>query len=89
MIKASLPGDLEMDEEVFVVGCTGESFREYGDYLGAMKLYKLKVWCCSYTGRSGLTYAEALEEEAKATALLVKVGGLACLTLALCGVTGD
>eukprot|EP00803_Ostreobium_quekettii_P008329 evm.model.scf_1016.8 EVM.evm.TU.scf_1016.8 scf_1016:51464-51999(+) len=67
-----LPPDLKHGEQVFVLRLTGEAFRAYGDYLAKMRLYQGRVWSCRYTGRTGLTYEEALREEAKATALLAK-----------------
>ncbi|GMH41952.1 hypothetical protein BSKO_09871 [Bryopsis sp. KO-2023] len=70
--KRSLPDDLKDDEYLFVVSCTGEGFRSYSEYLGKVRLYRMKNWSCQFTGRAGLSFKEALNEEAKATALLNK-----------------
>ncbi|XRB08777.1 ATP-utilizing chromatin assembly and remodelling protein [Pycnococcus provasolii] len=51
---------------------TSEVFTSYSSYLKAAKLYATPIWCCRFTGKSGLTYDEALEAEAESTAYLAQ-----------------
>ncbi|XP_024363483.1 uncharacterized protein [Physcomitrium patens] len=61
------PKDLLRDEDVFQVRFTKEVFRDYKEYLSCMKLYRRRVWTCKVSGKSNLTYEEALVSERKAT----------------------
>ncbi|KAK3092925.1 hypothetical protein FSP39_008962 [Pinctada imbricata] len=60
------PPDLDPDEEVFHCPLTNEIFRDYEDFFERIILCNSLVWSCSITGRSGLTYQEAVECEEKA-----------------------
>jgi len=61
------PKDLKPNEEVFQVRFTKEIFRDYQDYLSCMNLYRRRVWTCKVSGKSNLTYEEAVVSERKAT----------------------
>ncbi|XP_059317391.1 uncharacterized protein LOC132067972 isoform X2 [Lycium ferocissimum] len=60
------PKDLKPNELVFQVRFTKEIFREYGEYLKRINLYRHRVWTCKLTGKNYLTYEEALVSEKKA-----------------------
>lgn len=60
------PKDLKPNELVFQVRFTKEIFRDYGEYLRRINLYRHRVWTCKLTGRNYLTYEEALVSEKKA-----------------------
>ncbi|GAX84054.1 hypothetical protein CEUSTIGMA_g11478.t1 [Chlamydomonas eustigma] len=64
------PIDLKASDEVFIVRFTGEVFCDYDSYLTAMHKYMSKQWQCKFTGKSNLTYLEAVEEERKSAELL-------------------
>ncbi|KAG0569549.1 hypothetical protein KC19_6G098800 [Ceratodon purpureus] len=61
------PKDLLADEDVFQVRFTKEIFRDYTEYLSCMKFYRRRVWTCKVSGKTNLTYEEALVSERKAT----------------------
>ncbi|CAL9081762.1 unnamed protein product [Musa textilis] len=61
------PEDLDPHEPVFQVRFTKEVFRDYEDYLKRVNLYRQRVWRCKVTGKSNLTYEEALVSEHRAT----------------------
>lgn len=42
---------------------TKEIFKDYSEYLKRMSLYRKPIWQCESTGKSNLTYKEALESE--------------------------
>ncbi|XP_069772864.1 bromodomain adjacent to zinc finger domain protein 1A isoform X2 [Narcine bancroftii] len=65
-VKRKVPADLKPDEEVFFCRMTGEIFRNYDDFFERTILCNSLVWSCAITGKSGLTYQEAIESEAKA-----------------------
>jgi len=58
---------------VFIIKFTNEIFRHYEDFIKKSALYRTPAWSCKFTGKSGLTYEEALEEENKALSSLSKV----------------
>ncbi|CAH9109922.1 unnamed protein product [Cuscuta europaea] len=60
---AAKPPDLKPDELVFQVRSTKEIFRDYGDYVKRINLYKQRIWTCKLTGKRNLTYDEALVSE--------------------------
>ncbi|XP_060212335.1 uncharacterized protein LOC132639970 [Lycium barbarum] len=60
------PKDLKPNELVFQVRFTKEIFRDYGEYLKRINLYRHRVWTCKLTGKNYLTYEEALVSEKKA-----------------------
>lgn len=61
------PKDLEPHELVFQVRFTKEIFRDYGEYLNRINLYRQRVWTCKVTAKTNLTYEEALVSEKRAT----------------------
>lgn len=61
------PKDLEPHELVFQVRFTKEIFRDYGEYLSRINLYRQRVWTCKVTAKTNLTYEEALVSEKRAT----------------------
>ncbi|KAI5383965.1 uncharacterized protein LOC127105514 [Lathyrus oleraceus] len=61
------PQDLKPEEHVYQVRFTKEIFRDYPDYLNRLNLYRQRVWACKVTGKTGLTYEEALVSEQRAT----------------------
>ncbi|XP_018577816.1 bromodomain adjacent to zinc finger domain protein 1A isoform X2 [Anoplophora glabripennis] len=64
--KQSIPDFLRDDEEVFYCEITNEIFRDYEEFSERMFLCNSMVWTCSMTGKSNLTYQEALESEENA-----------------------
>lgn len=60
------PNDLELCEPVFQVRFTKEIFRDYREYLKRINLYRQRVWTCKVTGKTNLTYEEALVSEHRA-----------------------
>ncbi|XP_060536681.1 bromodomain adjacent to zinc finger domain protein 1A isoform X2 [Cylas formicarius] len=61
--RQALPEYLRDDEEVFYCEITNEIFRDYQDFSERMFLCNSMVWTCSLTGKSHLTYQEAMESE--------------------------
>lgn len=59
--------------QVWVLEASAEVFRDYAAFVKKAELYKKPAWSCKYTGRGGLTFAEAVEEERRALAALAKV----------------
>ncbi|CAN8236932.1 unnamed protein product [Cochlearia groenlandica] len=57
------PKDLEPQELVYQVRFTKEIFKDYQLYLKRIDLYRKRVWTCKSTGKTGLTYEDALESE--------------------------
>ncbi|KAI5335833.1 hypothetical protein L3X38_025967 [Prunus dulcis] len=64
---AELPNDLEPHELVYQVRFTEEIFRGYDEYLNRINLYRQRVWMCKVSGKTNLTYEEALLSEERAT----------------------
>ncbi|XP_044747001.1 bromodomain adjacent to zinc finger domain protein 1A isoform X2 [Coccinella septempunctata] len=64
--KASPQEFLRDDEEVFYCELTNEIFRNYEEFAERMLLCTSMVWTCAMTGKSNLTYEEALESEENA-----------------------
>ncbi|XP_071081443.1 bromodomain adjacent to zinc finger domain protein 1A-like [Haliotis cracherodii] len=64
--KQKPPPNLRPDEEVFHCKLTNEVFRDYEEFFERIILCNSLVWSCCITGRSGLTYQEALDSEEKA-----------------------
>ncbi len=58
---------------MFVIEYTQEVFREYQPYVTKVDAYRKAQWACKYSGKGGLTFQEALQEEQKALAALAKV----------------
>ncbi|KAJ4908630.1 DDT domain-containing protein [Raphanus sativus] len=57
------PNGLEPRDAVYQVRLTKEIFRDYQLYLKRINLYRQRVWTCKSTGKTSLTYEEALESE--------------------------
>ncbi|XP_052153801.1 uncharacterized protein LOC127771894 isoform X2 [Oryza glaberrima] len=57
------PKDLNPEDKVFQVRYTKEIFRDYQEYLNRVNLYRERVWTCKVSGKSNLTYEEALVSE--------------------------
>ncbi|KAI9265050.1 ATP-utilizing chromatin assembly and remodelling N-terminal-domain-containing protein [Phascolomyces articulosus] len=51
------------DRQVWVSPITSEIFTDYETYVKRYSLYRQRLWQCEVTGRSGLTFREALESE--------------------------
>ncbi|XP_076268228.1 ATP-dependent chromatin assembly factor large subunit isoform X2 [Rhynchophorus ferrugineus] len=64
--RQTVPDFLRDDEEVFFCEITNEIFRDYHEFSERMFLCNSMVWTCSMTGKSNLTYLEALESEENA-----------------------
>lgn len=64
---AAKPEDLKPEEAVFLIRFTKEIFRDYSEYLNRINLYRQRVWTCKVTGKTNLTYEEALVSEKRAT----------------------
>ncbi|TVU29702.1 hypothetical protein EJB05_21281, partial [Eragrostis curvula] len=57
------PKDLDPKEKVFQIRFTKEIFRDYQEYLKRLNLYRQRVWTCKVSGKSNLTFEEALVSE--------------------------
>ncbi|KAG2300763.1 hypothetical protein Bca52824_037235 [Brassica carinata] len=57
------PKNLQPHELVYQVRLTKEIFRDYQMYVKRINLYRQRVWTCKSTGKTSLTYEEALESE--------------------------
>ncbi|KAH6687372.1 hypothetical protein F5X68DRAFT_10263 [Plectosphaerella plurivora] len=63
-VKFSPPSGVKDDNtEVWHIPQTGEVFGHYDDFLSKMDFYKQRRFNCQITGRSGLTFFEALKSE--------------------------
>ncbi|KAK1299560.1 hypothetical protein QJS10_CPB13g00885 [Acorus calamus] len=60
------PENLDPDEQVFQVRFTKEIFIDYQEYLNRLNIYRQRVWTCKVTGKTNLTYEEALVSEQRA-----------------------
>ncbi|XP_042477159.1 DDT domain-containing protein DDB_G0282237-like isoform X2 [Macadamia integrifolia] len=60
------PNDMEHSEEVFQIRFTKEIFRDYQTYLQRQNIYRQRFWTCKVTGKTNLTYEEALVSERRA-----------------------
>ncbi|XP_020111994.1 DDT domain-containing protein DDB_G0282237 isoform X2 [Ananas comosus] len=60
------PQDLDPNELVFQIRFTKEMFRDYQEYLKRLNLYRKRVWTCKTSGKTNLTYEEALVSEQRA-----------------------
>lgn len=65
-IRQKPPADLKPNDEVFYCKITNEGFRDYDEYFARVILCNSLVWTCSLTGKSGLTYQDALTSEEQA-----------------------
>ncbi|KAG0218268.1 hypothetical protein BGX33_007946 [Mortierella sp. NVP41] len=57
--------DFEDNTPVYMMRFTNEIFTTYEDYINRYFFYQQKNWQCETTGKSGLTYEQALESEHK------------------------
>ncbi|KAF9437302.1 hypothetical protein BGZ76_001308 [Entomortierella beljakovae] len=57
--------DFDNNAPVFMMRFTNEIFTNYEDYINRYFFYQQKNWQCETTGKSGLTFEEALESEHK------------------------
>ena len=64
--RLDAPSGLKPDEEVFFCEATREVFTDYESFFQRTILCNSLVWSCSVTGKSNLTYDEAVESERKA-----------------------
>ena len=62
-VRKPLPQDLDPNQEVFFSKLTQEIFLDYDEYFERTILCNSLVWTCSLSGKTGLTYSEALESE--------------------------
>ena len=65
-VRTKPPRDMRPEEEVFFCEATKEVFRDYEEFFQRTILCNSLVWSCSITGKSNLTYEEAVESERKA-----------------------
>ncbi|KAF1812540.1 hypothetical protein P152DRAFT_342432 [Eremomyces bilateralis CBS 781.70] len=64
------PKRLKENDEVFFIQQTGEIFRDYEAYLQRRDFYLQKKFTCEITGRSGLSFFDALESEMEETRIV-------------------
>ncbi|XP_057817503.2 uncharacterized protein LOC131030630 isoform X1 [Cryptomeria japonica] len=64
---ARAPEDIKPNDLVFQIRFTKEIFKDYQEYLERINLYRQRVWVCRVTGKTNLTYEEALVSERCAT----------------------
>ncbi|KAI9008293.1 hypothetical protein BC832DRAFT_553672 [Gaertneriomyces semiglobifer] len=62
-----LPDIPDREAEVWQIRTTGEIFHQYDDYLLRWNFLRKKQFACTKTGRSNLSYEEALRSEYEAT----------------------
>ncbi|KAK3142550.1 hypothetical protein QOZ80_4BG0348030 [Eleusine coracana subsp. coracana] len=60
------PENLDPNEKVFQISFTREIFRGYQEYQERLNFYNQKVWTCKVSGKSNMTYTEALACEKRA-----------------------
>lgn len=58
-----IPDDLKDDDEVFYHELTNEIFRTHDEFFDRFLYCNSLIWTCARTGKSGLTYKEALDSE--------------------------
>ncbi|KAK2583060.1 hypothetical protein KPH14_009093 [Odynerus spinipes] len=65
--RLHVSSDFKDDDEVFHCEITNEIFKDYNEYCERIILCNSLIWSCSITGRTNMTYEEALqcEENAK------------------------
>ncbi|CAG2170913.1 unnamed protein product, partial [Oppiella nova] len=62
-LRHELPPNTKPDALVFVCKATREAFLTYDEFFERQILCSSMVWTCATSGRTGLTYGEALESE--------------------------
>lgn len=68
-----LPEDLQPEEKVYYCDATGEIFRSYDAYAGRKIQLDTEVWSCEITGKSSLTYEDAIDSEKNAKTAVKKI----------------
>ncbi|KAL9680006.1 hypothetical protein QQ045_017877 [Rhodiola kirilowii] len=66
-VPLELPADLKPLDPVYQIRFTKELFCDYQQYLNRMNLYRQRLWTCKMTGKSNLTFEEALVSEQRAS----------------------
>lgn len=62
-VLKQLPPNLDLNHEVFYCSQTGEAFLTYDEYFERQILCSSMLWTCSVTGKTNLTYADAIRSE--------------------------
>lgn len=65
-VRRDAPPGIRPDDEIFYCEATKEAFRDYDEFFQRTILCNSLVWSCAVTGKSNLTFEEALESERKA-----------------------
>lgn len=81
--SAPLPPEAAPEEEVFYLKLTGEVFGDYETYLNRLAQLRCRQFSCVHTGKTNLSYEQALREEEKARSLAAKVC-VACTFVVCC-----
>ncbi|KAF5275381.1 hypothetical protein FQA39_LY06838 [Lamprigera yunnana] len=68
--KVPVPKGLNLCDEVFHCVMTNEIFVDYEEFCQRVILCNSMVWSCTYSGKSGLTFSEALESEQESQDML-------------------
>lgn len=69
-VPVPVPHDLSPDDEVFYLPLTDEIFTSHDAFFERSILTNSLVWTCSVSGKSPLTYEEALESESQSKILI-------------------
>lgn len=72
-VPNDIPADLDPEEKVYYCEATGEIFRNFEDYFERQITLDTEVWSCSISGKSNLTFDEAVESEESARETLKTV----------------
>jgi bromodomain adjacent to zinc finger domain protein 1A len=64
-VRAPPPANLKPTDEVFFCEATKEAFTDYEEFFQRTILCNSLVWSCAVTGKSNLTFDEALESKEK------------------------
>jgi len=64
--RSKPPAGVKPEDEVFYCEATNEAFTDYEAFFDRTILCNSLVWSCAVTGKSNLTYEEAVESEDKA-----------------------
>ncbi|KAI7690064.1 Bromodomain adjacent to zinc finger domain protein 1A, partial [Sarcoptes scabiei] len=72
----SLPKDVSLNDQIFFSEITKEPFFSYDEFYERHSLYNSLLWTCSVTGKTGLTYLQALKSESDSRNLLSTIPNL-------------
>lgn len=72
-VPNEVPENIKPTDSVFYCEPTGEIFEKYEEFFERRVLLDTEVWSCSVTGKSNLTYDEAVESEEETRKALNKV----------------